>query len=97
MKKRNAQLAEDKEMTQTKRPRTDSVASDDAERSEKLISEALAYLRAWQKRDEGSEWKFRKATQSFLLSAMWRADVIPKHDFEIALRYLQGMQGGARG
>ena len=79
-----------------KRPRTDSVESDDAGRSEKLITEALDYLRAWEKRGDGSDWKFRKATQSFLLSALWRADVIPKTYFDIALQYLQGIQGRAR-
>ena len=79
-----------------KRPRTDSCDSDDTGRSEKLITDALEYLRAWEKRGEGSDWKFRKATQSFLLSALWRADVIPKTYFDIALEYLQGIQGRAR-
>eukprot|EP00937_MAST-01D_sp_MAST-1D-sp2_P000054 g54.t1 len=70
--------------------------ADETARSEQLIKTALQYLRDWARRESGSGWKFRKATQSFLASALWRADVIPKAEFTIAIQYLSGIQGSAR-
>uniref|UniRef100_A0A8D2LWL8 Chromosome 7 open reading frame 50 n=2 Tax=Varanus komodoensis TaxID=61221 RepID=A0A8D2LWL8_VARKO len=56
---------------------------------------ALDYLTTWAKRPE--EWKFQKTRQTWLLLHMYDKDKVPDEYFSILLRYLEGLQGGARG
>ncbi|KAF7243080.1 hypothetical protein EYD10_10584 [Varanus komodoensis] len=49
----------------------------------------------WAKRPE--EWKFQKTRQTWLLLHMYDKDKVPDEYFSILLRYLEGLQGGARG
>jgi len=55
-----------------------------------------AYLQAWESRNEGSGWRFNKANQIWLLKHCYDSKQVPKEDFAILLKYLEGLQGAAR-
>ncbi|CAN8003837.1 unnamed protein product [Ixodes hexagonus] len=54
--------------------------------------QCLQYLKDWQ----GPSWKFCKNKQFWLLSHAFEEDMIPEDDFEILLRYIEGLKGAAR-
>ncbi|KAG0432046.1 hypothetical protein HPB47_021235 [Ixodes persulcatus] len=54
--------------------------------------QCLQYLKDWQ----GPSWKFCKNKQLWLLSHAFEEDMIPEDDFEILLRYIEGLKGAAR-
>lgn len=54
--------------------------------------QCLQYLKDWQ----SPCWKFCKNKQSWLLMHAFDKDMVPHSDFEILLRYLEGLKGAAR-
>lgn len=61
------------------------------------------YLRAWKRKEEDGEdvgeqgpWKFNKATQAWLLRHCYDSDKVPKENFRLLLRYIDGLKGAAR-
>ena len=63
--------------------------------SEKAGPQALAYLDAWTRRDEGG-WKFNKTRQTYLLKFWPDRAKIPNDDFKRLLPYLLSLQGPGR-
>lgn len=55
--------------------------------------QCLQYLKDWQ----SPYWKFCKNKQLWLLTHSFEKAMIPEEDFEILLRYIEGLKGAARG
>lgn len=63
-----------------------------ADRTVKDPSEAINYLKQW--KDDKSNWKFNKNTQSWIIRHMYDAEKLDKSAFSLVTEYLQGIQGG---
>mmetsp|Transcript_9336 Transcript_9336/g.13282 ORF Transcript_9336/g.13282 Transcript_9336/m.13282 type:complete len:210 (+) Transcript_9336:230-859(+) len=50
--------------------------------------EAATYLSSWKHREAGTNWKFNKNTQSWLIRHMYEADKVDKTCFSLLLEYL---------
>mmetsp|Transcript_28162 Transcript_28162/g.39603 ORF Transcript_28162/g.39603 Transcript_28162/m.39603 type:complete len:210 (+) Transcript_28162:195-824(+) len=50
--------------------------------------EAATYLSSWKHREAGTNWKFNKNTQSWLIRHMYEADKVDKTCFGLLLEYL---------
>ena len=59
-----------------------------------LTAEANAYVETWGK--NRVSWKFNKKTQTYLLKKCYDPSVLPKANFSIFLKYIDGLQGGGR-
>ena len=55
-------------------------------------SEAIEYLKQW--KQDKSNWKFNKNTQSWIIRHMYDAEKVDKPAFALVTEYLQGLQGG---
>lgn len=59
-------------------------------------TEVAQYLSAWKHRTAGTNWKFNKNTQSWIVRHMYEADKLNKQVFELCLEYLDGMSDTAK-
>lgn len=60
----------------------------------KEMEEGKKYLKAWKrKEDPGTEWKFSKKIQSWLLRNMYSEEKIASKEFKILCSYLEGLAG----
>eukprot|EP00930_Biecheleria_cincta_P034002 TRINITY_DN23532_c0_g2_i1.p1 TRINITY_DN23532_c0_g2~~TRINITY_DN23532_c0_g2_i1.p1 ORF type:complete len:336 (-),score=99.21 TRINITY_DN23532_c0_g2_i1:56-1033(-) len=69
-----------------------------AKRTVKDPEAAAEYLRLWELQRSGSQggWRFNKATQAWLIRHAYEPDKVAKDAFAVLLRYLEGLNGGAR-
>jgi hypothetical protein len=54
------------------------------------------YLSAWKHRMAGTNWKFNKNTQSWIVRHMYEAEKLNKQVFELCLEYLDGMSDATK-
>lgn len=59
-------------------------------RNVKDPKEAASYLSSWKHKEAGTNWKFNKNTQSWLIRHMYQADLVDKTTFGLLLEYLGG-------
>ena len=59
-------------------------------------TEVAQYLSSWQHRAAGTNWKFNKNTQSWIVRHMYEADKLNKQVFEKCLEYLGGINDTAK-
>ena len=59
-------------------------------------TEVAQYLSSWKHRAAGTNWKFNKNTQSWIVRHMYEADKLNKQVFEMCLEYLGSINDAAK-
>lgn len=59
-------------------------------------TQVAQYLSAWKHRASGTNWKFNKNTQSWIVRHMYEAEKLTKPVFELCLEYLGGVGEGTK-
>ena len=60
------------------------------------VQELLEYVEAWERRDQGSGWKFNKVLQNWAIDNVFDRKIVKKDALKPLLRYLKTVQGSAR-
>lgn len=89
-KKRKSKVSKKKRKAKRK-------ASQAPPRSERNYEqELMEYVQSWERREEGSGWKFNKVLQNWAIDNVFDRSLIKKDSLKPTLRYLKSVEGSAR-